>query len=945
MSRTRWLILLIVLGIALVAILLYLAYCRGPTEPRTGAFVTDAGGRPIDRLEAGSSLHAGAHELAPRTPHEFRLTLDGELVSFARLASDADGTIPPFVLWYQSGVVGCSQRIDPQAELPPFTFRTFDESEEALAGRRLRLTVHSLAGEDVGGPLLTERRASPVSTLELPVMARRHPMVYPSTEDGCLINSRPVRGETLYVTGRNFAPGEELLVAVVRNQRSWRVGDPIDDVTGTRGAPAPVRVQADDEGRFTVTVWESPLQRRGTYDLIAHRLEAETEAPWQVRRDDVVSFLSETGFILYLLYPVGGPLMDIAGRPVSGTPYFQFADSFAVDDDTVWGAVDPTYVPPGHTGGKYASYYVVQHRDVDGWDPTAGGATNLVDVTGTIEVMPVKAGCVNGTDIPIWAPPLTLGDYDVVVDFGPSPAETEPDYSTDANYDDAVDFLDGASQVGFVVAPDPYTVGSIPVGRASYSQDDYFATLGGASDVDLRAVVRYPATAAGDETPVAAGQHPLFVIEHGNHKSCEVGDCWPPDHAGCPDRTPNHEGYMQLLEILASHGVIAVSIDAYDLTGCVPSWIEERGDLILKHLELWSHLDDPTTFATYPDFFSGLFNDHVDLSRISVSGHSRGGEASVAAYMQNTTFTIGSVSSIAPVDVLGLTLPDVPYFVLLPAADGDVSSLKGVKIYDRAGSGLAPVDATTKSGTYIYGANHNFFNTVWADDGDDSDPGRDDYIPAADQQRLGEAYLAAFTRVHLLGETVYEDMLRGRLIFPSTAGFKIFPIRHETSHTRLEDGSGAGASPSGLTATATLGPSVHVTEALAIEWNSPGAELSYTVPLADRDVSSFEVLSFRVTQTNSTLNPASDDQDFRVELVGGGNTKATYVSSFDRIPKPYDHPYYLSDHTLMTTVRIPLHSFIINNSGVTLDDIDTVRFVFSDPIEGEIYVDDIEFSR
>ena len=47
----------------------------------------------------------------------------------------------------------------------------------------------------------------------------------------------------------------------------------------------------------------------------------------------------------------------------------------------------------------------------------------------------------------------------------------------------------------------------------------------------------------------------------------------------------------------------------------------------------------------------------------------------------------------------------------------------------------------------------------------------------------------------------------------------------------------------------------------------------------------------------------------------------------------------------MTTVRIPLHSFILNNSDVALDNIDTVEFIFLNPTEGEIYVDDVEFSR
>jgi hypothetical protein len=926
--------------------------CPKPPRPpaEQGAYAVDAGGRRIDVLETGSSLHIGARGLRPNRLYEFRLGVDQreisslrEAVSFARASTDRYGNIPPFIIWYQSGVVGCSERLKPGAKLPPFTFRTFEEAERQLRGRMLTISAHLVEYDKTGriSPLkLRVEKAE--SVFDLPIIVRSNPMVYPSDQEGCLVNSRLAQSQDLYVSGRNFKPNEQVEISIVPNQRRWYVGDPINDVSGVGGASGPERIKADSQGRFTVKVWDKETQRRGVYDIVGNRVFKDTLFHKVVSAEDIISHAAETGFIFYLRYPVGGPTMDIAGRPVSGTPYFQFADSFADDGDVVWGAVDPTYVPDGHAGGTYAAYFVVDHRDVNGWDPAAGGSIDLIDRSGGVEIHRVKAGCINGTDVPIWNPPLALGDYDVVVDFGISPAENAADYMSDAQFNEAIDFLDGADQIGFIVAKDPYDIGSYPIGSASYSQDDYFSTVGGASDVDLRAVVRYPAAFPGENAPAVAGQHPIFVIEHGNHKICEVSGH---THATCPDRTPNHEGYMRLLDILASHGIIAVSVDAYDLTGSVPGWIPERGDLILKHLELWSHMNDPSTFTSYPDFFSGRFLNRVDMNKISVCGHSRGGEASVAAYKRNTDFNIGSVSSIAPVDFETYELPDVPYFVIIPAGDGDVSSLHGIRIYDRAGNIATPVDATTKSGIYVYGANHNFFNTVWADDGDDSSPTRDDYIDKADQQRLGEAYLSAFTRIHLLSEVVYEDMLRGRLIFPSTAGFKIYHIRHEKSHSKQESGSGSGATATAVTKTPVMGPSVHVTQALKVNWTSSSGKVTYAVPVGQRDVTPFEVFCFRVTQTNSALNPSSGTQNFKVELVGGGKTKATYASKFDQIPKPYDHPYYVDDHNVMTTVRIPLHSFIINKSGVTLDDIDTIRFSFTNPWQGEIYVDDIEFSR
>ncbi len=944
------------------------------TRPeRKGTYAVDAGGRPIQSLEIGSTLFVGARGLRPNTTYEFRMAIGREArpsredaVSFARVTTDRRGEVPPFVLWYESGVAGCSDQESERRRRPPNTYRTFEEAEKDLRGKILLVSAHVVERDDAGRtpPMKLRVAEDSEAAFRLPIIIRKSPAVYASDAHGCMLNSQLARSADLYVSGRDFLAGEALEISVVPNQRLWHVGDPVNDVTGVASAAAPKKVKADARGRFTIKVWDTPNQRRGAYDIVAHR-PGSGRAGFVGPRD-IVSYAAETGFIFYLRYPVGGPTMDIAGRPLAWSPYFEFADSFATSGDPVWGAVDPTYIPVNHPGGTYAAYYVVNHRDVAGWDPQMGGATNLADVSGGIEIHAVKSWCVNGTDVIIWQPPLNPGNYDVVVDFGQNPAATPQQYVTDMNYDANVDFLDGADQIGFVAATDPYDPGLIPIGQDSYSQDDFFPMLGTATNVDLRAVVRYPATAAGQGTPVAAGQHPIFIIEHGNHFHCAVGKdgrttaqeyadvvhgivtwaqflAWQYDHVSCPNRTKNHEGYMHLLDALASNGIIAVSIDAYDLTGIgVPGWIQERGTLLLKHLELWSHMNNPQTFGTYPDFFNGRFANHVDLSKISVSGHSRGGEASVAAYILNTSFTIGSVSSIAPVDFLAYVLPDEPYFVILPAADGDVYDLSGTRIYDRAGSGLQPPDSTLKSGIDVYGASHNFFNTVWAADFDDGDPNRPDYIPAADQQKLGEAYLAAYARIHLNDEVVYMDMMRGKLSFPSTAGRKIYAFHHEKIHSKLEDGTNMGAvAAGGATVMSVNNPSVHQTAALQVGWPAGTATMTYTIPMAKRDASSFEVLSFRVAQTNSGSNPVMGDQDFEVELQGGGKTKATFASNYGHIPRPYDQ----RGQNVMTTIRIPLHSFIMNSSGVTLNNLDTlvIRFLF--PTQGEIYVDDVEFSR
>ncbi len=937
----------------------------GHPAPRgSGPYVVDGGGRPIRNLQSGSTLHIGAQQLQPTTLYEFRVALEDRTVSFARATTDRQGRIEPFVLWYESGVVGCGLREVDGADPTRFRFRTFEEADSALAGRTLTITTLRV---EAGGGRPRELRSGQVeSTIRLPVAPRKSPMVFPSDSTGCLRNARAVGEADMYVSGRNFAPGEVLEIAVVPNQRAWYVGDRVVDVTGASAAAQPERVTVGADGRFTVRAWQRPAQLRGAYDIVAQRVVG---IGGRLRQDDLVSFDTETAYLLFLDYPIGGPHMDIAGRPLGNSPYFEFADAFAETVDPVWGAVDPTYVPAGHPGGTYAAYYVVAHKSGAQWLAD----NSLMDISLGIEIHPVKAGCVNGTDVIIWNAPLTRGDYDVVVDFGTAVANDVASFSGDGQYSPAMDFLDGAVQIGFQVARDPWELGNIPVGTASYSQDNFFPTLGGQVDVDLRAVVRYPAVAPGVNTAVAAGTHPIFVIQHGNHSMCTIltdGTPWytglaaaiagtMPDFSAkqhtwtsCPaaSREPNHLGYMRLLDVLASHGIIAISVDAYDLTGPFASgWIAERGQLILKHLELWAHMNNTAVFTAYPDFFAGRFAGKVDFTRVGVSGHSRGGEASVSAYIQNamtaSPFSIVSVSSIAPVDFNGYTLPAVPYFVILPSADCDVSGLSGQRIYDRAGSTIA--DATTKSASYVYGANHNFFNTEWAIDWDDCNPNpaRQDFIAAASQQRIGESVLAAFHRSTMVGHTVYDDMLRGRLVFPSTAGFKVYAERHETSHARLLSGGTAGlVAAGGATVASATNPSPHETIVTRVGWPGTGASVTFSVPTGQRDATGFEVLAFRVAQTTSATNPSNTNQNFAIELVGGGVTRAFYVGQFDVIPPRYPHPKGQT-HTVMTVVRIPLHSFIMNNSGLTLNNVDTVRLKFFNPFTGELNVDDVEFSR
>ena len=279
--------------------------------------------------------------------------------------------------------------------------------------------------------------------------------------------------------------------------------------------------------------------------------------------------------------------------------------------------------------------------------------------------------------------------------------------------------------------------------------------------------------------PEGEGTFPLVLIVHGQH----------------PMEDSSDPGYAYLGELLASRGFIVASVDENFLNLSplvdlliVQSLREEddlRGWLLLEHLSVWR---DWSADA------DSLFYGKVDLDRIALIGHSRGGEAVAVAAAFNELgyypddasvrfdygFGIRSVVALAPVEGMyrpadhDVVLEDVSYLVLHGAHDMDVFTFQGTRQYARVR--FPNGGDRFKAALYIYGANHGQFNTRW---------GRKDlYEPIMrafnlEQLMLGEAQrqiakttIGAFLEATLHGETGYQalfqDLLRGQAWLPDT---------------------------------------------------------------------------------------------------------------------------------------------------------------------------------
>jgi hypothetical protein len=278
--------------------------------------------------------------------------------------------------------------------------------------------------------------------------------------------------------------------------------------------------------------------------------------------------------------------------------------------------------------------------------------------------------------------------------------------------------------------------------------------------------VRYPLPrtiiANGDTT-----RFPVVIMLHGQHVSS----------------SPSFQGYDYLAQDLANHGYVAISIDANAINADGDDSSQSRAQLVLGTLDRLRAIN----VSGGPGMLNQL-QGKLDLSRVGIMGHSRGGQgisytlkynltrvgvtesdlrsalrtnahnfanypdlaSSVsgtsidsakfsAAVKKYNLYYAASAESVAPytfraalmlepTDFNGnLGMIGVPLAVLLGSCDGDMSDLEGARTFDHNRFSF-DTDTASRYQVLVKGANHNFYNTVWTKDGDDNaDAGENKY--------------------------------------------------------------------------------------------------------------------------------------------------------------------------------------------------------------------------
>ena len=496
-------------------------------------------------------------------------------------------------------------------------------------------------------------------------------------------------------------------------------------------------------------------------------------------------------------------------------------------------------------------------------------------------------------------------------------------------------------------------------------------------------------------TLLAGRRYPLLVFLHGNHHTCGrgsnprvddnsqytmTGTCPQPDYVV----VPSHDGYDYIAESLAGHEYIVVSVNAnrgINLGAGVAgdSGLNlARGRLVLKHLALLSQWDrSPST--TPASLGTDLF-EHIDFNHVGLMGHSRGGEGMRAAYNQYldadspwparimTPVGFRGIFEIGPVDRQTsrvLNNQNVAWSVLLPMCDGDVSSLAGIRPFDRSFSFLEETPPSLKASLTVWGANHNYYNSQWQQ----SEPAScSDHEPiftsgpgvtgSALQRDTGRILMSAFFLGNVgqqqdPSQNVVFDPLRPlptELTDITRVDRGYTPSPDADVSLRLEDFlNAAGTSSSGES---NIHSNVAVTHGFlpehdnglrggTLSWSSASPDtffqINFTPPGTGISLSSHVTLDLRVERAIDWQLNLTDTTDFTMQLVDAsdGLSAPIRIAEFLDLRGPVGG--VSGRHRMLQTARIPLAYF----APIELDAIRAVRLTFDRTSSGTIHLANI----
>lgn len=685
------------------------------------------------------------------------------------------------------------------------------------------------------------------------------------------------------------------------------------------------------------------------------------------------------------------PMPGLTGEPLETTPFFHYTHVVNVGDSV------RTFLDPGlHAERVGLSYdiYVVAHRTAAQWAQDA----TLLPVNGSPVRASVKDSAADNR-LMAWTM-ADAGEYDVVFDFGAGAdsGENLPNGKFDPG--DLIGRLrttaDGAelSVLSPPGLPGPQAIASFEYDLPAVLLRAPFDGMSSNYSLRRKGLVVHP-----QPVPAAA---PLVLIVHGNHPPLFVPDPFPSGPlrqvSAALTADESYRGHLYLQNLLASWGYVTVSIsedDAYlaERAGVVPfPAVRFRAWTALKNLE--AILSDAAA--------AGPTLGKIDVAKIHLLGHSRGGEAVLQAYrlLQNAAlrpkdamgmseqlansaaWTIATVTSIAPISTTSDTPPmgEVPFLLLWGAADGDVNgsyaNVRPAQHYDRS---VGP-----RHYVLLEGVNHNYFNTSWpCSDASHYNTGATLFSAScallatpvganlqstAAVQELAKAYVHAFLRAYAEGQTRYLDYLTRPLsrlrapavtavrsasqYRPSLAAKVALNIDDfETATATNLSSSGGAVAFANLSASEGLYPASTLqnqTRAVFLSWTAATGYYEQGMAALSADLTRHSALAFRAGGTRSDTGGF----DAMLSLVDRAGVESSLPlstlslvrTSFAKVVNNGGGGFALSLASMATYEFAPT-DFLFGGSAINLENVSTIRWRFSFTNNGTLYLDDLNLTN
>jgi hypothetical protein len=425
---------------------------------------------------------------------------------------------------------------------------------------------------------------------------------------------------------------------------------------------------------------------------------------------------------------------------------------------------------------------------------------------------------------------------------------------------------------------------------------------------------------------------------------------------------------------------------------------DARAFVLLEHLNVWD---------TWNQTQGHAFEGKVDMDRIALIGHSRGGEsvAHAAAFNRlerypddanvklDYNFNIRSVIAIAPCDGQykpaghPTALENVNYLVIHGGHDADVATFMGIRQFNRVY--FTDDHFWFKSAVYVYRANHNRFNTSWGGLNASAPTSwfiNDKPIMDMESQRKvakvlisafleatlnnRDEYLPMFKDIRKAGQWLPEDIYINRYEDSDFIIIADFEEDFDVTTATIPGGKLHGENLNTWKEThvpyRTRDNSTQENAAVVIEWDNADEQDpnsmeigSYTVTLSPEIVRSLDLN--RDANVVFSIGTENEDQreplDLTIELCDGdGNCAALPLSSIGPV-----HPALAVrlakwewlekkniekfSERLLQTYEMPIQSFIDGNLSFEPSGLETIRFIFDRSETGSIMLDDIGFSR